>query len=327
MLVRQAVRKWSIEQGFSLVDQTKMITAASELARNTLDYGGGGTVRLEALQDGIRKGVRLTFEDQGPGIADIDLALTDGYTTGKGMGMGLSGAQAARQRVRHPFAGRRGDARHDQRGGSDRQPPACRSPSRSTRYRRSERPGGSPRRWPAAWVSTRRVAAASAIVVTEAATNLFKHARGGVLVLQGLEAGRSVGLEVLALDRGPGMADVGRCMADGVSTAGSPGNGLGAIARLSSSFDIYSSTETGTAVLARLWHGADAKRRGAADWTFGVVSLPVAGEEVCGDAWAVDEQPGRTLVLVVDGLGHGLAAADAAREAVESFRRHAIAGP
>src|SRR3954449_10525685 len=85
VLVRQAVRKWSIEQGFSLVDQTKMITAASELARNTLDYGGGGTVQLEALQDGSRKGLRLTFEDQGPGIPDIELALTDGYTSGKGM--------------------------------------------------------------------------------------------------------------------------------------------------------------------------------------------------------------------------------------------------
>jgi serine/threonine-protein kinase RsbT len=93
VLVRQAVRKWSVEQGFSLVEQTKMITAASELARNTLVYGGGGAVRLESLEDGIRKGLRLTFEDQGPGIPDIDLALTDGYTTGKGMGMGLSGSK------------------------------------------------------------------------------------------------------------------------------------------------------------------------------------------------------------------------------------------
>lgn len=93
VLVRQAVRKWAIEAGFSLVDQTKMITAASELARNTLDYGGGGTVRLEALQEGIRKGLRLTFEDQGPGIPDIEKALTDGYTSGKGMGMGLSGSK------------------------------------------------------------------------------------------------------------------------------------------------------------------------------------------------------------------------------------------
>jgi serine/threonine-protein kinase RsbT len=93
VLVRQATRKLSAEIGFSLVDQTKMITAASELARNTLDYGGGGTVRLESLQDGPRKGLRLTFEDQGPGIPDVALALTDGYTTGKGMGMGLSGSR------------------------------------------------------------------------------------------------------------------------------------------------------------------------------------------------------------------------------------------
>ena len=94
VLVRQAVRKGAIEeQGFSLVDQTKMITAASELARNTLDYGGGGTVRLETLEERGRKGLRLTFEDQGPGIADLALALTDGYTTGKGLGMGLSGSK------------------------------------------------------------------------------------------------------------------------------------------------------------------------------------------------------------------------------------------
>lgn len=93
VLVRQAVRKWAIELGFSLVDQTKMITAASELARNTLEYGGGGTVRLEALQEGPRRGLRLTFEDQGPGIPDIEKALTDGYTSGKGMGMGLSGSR------------------------------------------------------------------------------------------------------------------------------------------------------------------------------------------------------------------------------------------
>lgn len=93
VLVRQAVRKWAIDLGFSLVDQTKIITAASELARNTLDYGGGGTVRLEALEAGLRKGLRLTFEDHGPGIADIEKALTDGYTTGKGMGMGLSGSK------------------------------------------------------------------------------------------------------------------------------------------------------------------------------------------------------------------------------------------
>jgi serine/threonine-protein kinase RsbT len=91
--VRQAVRAWAVELRFSLVDQTKIVTAASELARNTLDYGGGGTVRLRALADGGRRGLRLVFEDKGPGIADIERALKDGYTTGSGLGLGLSGAR------------------------------------------------------------------------------------------------------------------------------------------------------------------------------------------------------------------------------------------
>jgi serine/threonine-protein kinase RsbT len=93
VLVRQTARKWAIELGFSLVDQTKILTAASELARNTLIHGGGGSVRLESLAEGMRKGLRLTFEDQGPGIADLELALRDGYTTGNGLGLGLSGSK------------------------------------------------------------------------------------------------------------------------------------------------------------------------------------------------------------------------------------------
>jgi serine/threonine-protein kinase RsbT len=91
--VRQAAREWAVTQGLSLVDQTKIVTAASELARNTLDYGGGGTVRLEAINSEMRRGLRLTFEDHGPGIPDIELALKDGYTTGGGLGLGLSGAR------------------------------------------------------------------------------------------------------------------------------------------------------------------------------------------------------------------------------------------
>lgn len=91
--VRQIVREWSIAQRFSLVEQTKMITAASELARNTLEHGGGGEVRLEALNDGAKLGLRLTFTDAGPGIADIEQALKDGYSTGSGMGLGLSGSK------------------------------------------------------------------------------------------------------------------------------------------------------------------------------------------------------------------------------------------
>jgi serine/threonine-protein kinase RsbT len=91
--VRQAVRALAIRTGLTLVDQTKVVTAASELARNALDYGGGGVVTLERVMNGARPGVRLIFEDQGPGIPDIDLALKDGYTTGGGLGLGLSGAK------------------------------------------------------------------------------------------------------------------------------------------------------------------------------------------------------------------------------------------
>jgi serine/threonine-protein kinase RsbT len=91
--VRQQARTRAVEVGFGLVDQTKVVTAASELARNTVDYGGGGTVRLQILQDAGRKGLRLTFEDHGPGIPDIDMALRDGYSTGGGLGLGLSGAK------------------------------------------------------------------------------------------------------------------------------------------------------------------------------------------------------------------------------------------
>ena len=93
VLGRQAVRRVAQEQGFSLVDQTKLVTAASELARNTVTYGGGGTLKWEVLHDGVKRGIRLTFQDQGPGIANIELALTDGWTSGTGMGLGLSGAR------------------------------------------------------------------------------------------------------------------------------------------------------------------------------------------------------------------------------------------
>ena len=91
--VRQAVRTWMVEMKFGLVDQTKMVTAASELARNAVVHGGGGSARLEALENNARRGLRLVFEDHGPGIPDLDLALKDGYTTGSGLGLGLGGSK------------------------------------------------------------------------------------------------------------------------------------------------------------------------------------------------------------------------------------------
>jgi serine/threonine-protein kinase RsbT len=91
--VRQAVRTWAIDAGFSLVDQTKMVTAASEIARNTIDYGGGGTATLELIVESPRRGLRVIFEDKGPGISDIQQAMTDHFTTGNGLGLGLGGAK------------------------------------------------------------------------------------------------------------------------------------------------------------------------------------------------------------------------------------------
>lgn len=92
-LVRHAVRDWAVHLGFGLVDQTKMVTAASELARNMVIYGGGGIMRIESPEVDGRHGLRLIFEDQGPGIADIERALKDGFTTGNGLGLGLGGAK------------------------------------------------------------------------------------------------------------------------------------------------------------------------------------------------------------------------------------------
>jgi serine/threonine-protein kinase RsbT len=97
--VRQLVRDRARQLGFGLVDQTKIVTAASELARNTVHYGGGGVLRLETLEQKSRYGLQLTFEDQGPGIPDVELALKDGYTTGKGLGLGLGGSK----RLMHEF--------------------------------------------------------------------------------------------------------------------------------------------------------------------------------------------------------------------------------
>src|SRR5690348_14935090 len=99
VIVRQAVRKQAVTMGLGLVDQTKFVTAASELARNTIDYGGGGTVQIEVVENDRRSGIRLVFEDQGPGIANLELAMTEGYTSGNGMGLGLTGAK----RLSHEF--------------------------------------------------------------------------------------------------------------------------------------------------------------------------------------------------------------------------------
>jgi len=163
-----------------------------------------------------------------------------------------------------------------------------------------------------------------AIVVTEAATNLVKHAHEGTILLGALEGEGTRGMSILALDRGPGIANLTESLLDGVSTAGSPGAGLGAIRRLSSLFDIYTDA-AGTVLVAVI--GTDARHRRAALLDVGAVCVPVAGEEVSGDGWAVVQDGRHPLVVVVDGLGHGRGAAEAAVAALGVVRAHPSATP
>jgi anti-sigma regulatory factor (Ser/Thr protein kinase) len=158
-----------------------------------------------------------------------------------------------------------------------------------------------------------------AIVVTELATNLVKHARGGRLLVGVFDDDAGAGVECIALDRGPGIADLGAAMADGYSTAGSAGSGLGAIARLSHAMDVYTRPGQGAAILARLQKGDPARARPTPPPACGAVSLPMPGEEACGDAWRIKRLPDGLHLLVVDGLGHGPLAATAAHAAVRAF--------
>jgi anti-sigma regulatory factor (Ser/Thr protein kinase) len=148
-----------------------------------------------------------------------------------------------------------------------------------------------------------------AIAVTEAATNLVKHAGGGEIHLSTLTANEARGMALVALDRGPGIARLAEAVRDGFSTAGSAGTGLGAIARQASQLDMFSAPGLGTVLVACLWAGTPFAD--GAGMLFGAMCVPKPGEETCGDGWAVAQEEGQTLVLVVDGLGHGPAAAEA----------------
>jgi len=164
-----------------------------------------------------------------------------------------------------------------------------------------------------------------ALAATEAATNLLKHAGCGEILVSAIElAGRRF-VELVALDRGPGMANVERCFEDGYSTAGSPGTGLGAVRRLASALDVYS-RPGGTALLARVGPAAAARPRAGGALIAGL-SVAVSGEDRCGDAWDQETYAGVMAVLVVDGLGHGIDAALAAQECVRAFRRHSRLAP
>jgi anti-sigma regulatory factor (Ser/Thr protein kinase) len=149
-----------------------------------------------------------------------------------------------------------------------------------------------------------------ALATTEIATNIVKHAKSGHILLQALQNGH-VGLRVMGVDKGPGISDIPRALSDGHSTAGSMGTGLGAVRRASSAFDLYSQPGSGTIISAEFW----SSKRAECPLTVGVVSEPLAGEEECGDGWGTRVLAGNFLLMVVDGLGHGMLAAEAAREA------------
>ena len=153
-----------------------------------------------------------------------------------------------------------------------------------------------------------------AIGVTEACTNLLKHAGGGEIFLSVTREG-SPEFEALALDRGPGIANIADCLRDGYSTGGSPGYGLGAIRRLSTTSDLYSIPGHGTALLAR-WSANKSLVNGSPRLRIGAVNASKPGQDVCGDSWGAEHQAEHTMVLLADGLGHGLEARDASAEAV-----------
>jgi anti-sigma regulatory factor (Ser/Thr protein kinase) len=164
-----------------------------------------------------------------------------------------------------------------------------------------------------------------ALAVTEAATNIVKHAGSGKILLGPLVRAASVGLEILALDRGPGISNVTASMRDGYSTAGSMGAGLGALSRVSPSFELYSQTGRGTALRLEVWEGVPPPPE--AELEVGAICLPKTGEEVPGDGWLLEASGDYRTVMVVDGLGHGPNAARAARAATEAFAAHPSATP
>jgi anti-sigma regulatory factor (Ser/Thr protein kinase) len=164
-----------------------------------------------------------------------------------------------------------------------------------------------------------------ALVTTELATNLIKHGGGGEILVGAFEERDDKGIEVLALDRGPGIADVRASIADGFSSTGTRGQGLGAVIRKTQFFDIVSAPGIGTAILARLAakmpHSSHDGSPAPAGVGFGAVSIAMAGEEVCGDSWTVARDGNVATLCVIDGLGHGPQAAEASSEAVRVFHR------
>src|SRR5581483_10510366 len=160
-------------------------------------------------------------------------------------------------------------------------------------------------------------------------TNVVKHAGNGTVIVEAVANNGTSGVRILGLDRGPGIRDVGAALRDGFSTAGTSGNGLGAIKRLCNTFDIYTSAGHGTAILAEFWPPHKKNSHPLSRLDVGVVSVPVKGEDVCGDGWGAKQTAESMLLMVADGLGHGILAAEAAQEArrIFSLSRSESPGP
>ena len=167
-----------------------------------------------------------------------------------------------------------------------------------------------------------------AILASEAATNIVKHAGRGEIVLRSLGSYGGGGVELIAIDSGPGIADIDRALSDGYSTAGSSGTGLGAMSRLATTFDIFSSAGSGTVLTARLERAGSGAPRASRSFDIGVVRVAKRGESACGDDWSlICGDDGRAVLAVADGLGHGQSAADASRRAVDVAAERAADQP
>jgi len=168
---------------------------------------------------------------------------------------------------------------------------------------------------------------AAALAATEMATNLVKHAGNGTILLQRVQENGNSGLRLISVDKGPGIADLSRAMQDGHSTAGSMGTGLGAVRRLSDIFDVYSAAGAGTVIRAEFW--PDNKHHSPVHGAVhgGAVSEPMRGEEECGDGWGLRRFSDSLVLMLVDGLGHGVFAAEAAREAEQVLARTQVDSP
>ncbi len=166
------------------------------------------------------------------------------------------------------------------------------------------------------------LAANVALIVTELATNLVKHAGGGYIYARALPADTLPGLELISVDRGPGF-DMDLAVRDGFSTSGSPGTGLGAIGRLATRFNVYSLPGKGSILAATVWPD----RHAVAEPAVGAICLPVEGEILCGDGWSVVSRPEAQVAMLCDGLGHGPLAAQTTDAAIETFRRAAAQAP